>query len=154
MNCPFLVRDPALTDKCWLERKGCFIQETSNLGRRQTCIQLPRFCSTKKTFKGRKRKLTVIWGWDQPLLGFPGGSDRKESACSARDPDSIPGSGRSLEKEMATHCSILAWRIAWTVEPGGLQSWDHRELDTTEQLSTALIHTKYVFSLWPLQTVL
>ena len=64
----------------------------------------------------------VIWGRDQPLLGFPGGSDSKESACSAGDPDSIPGSGRSLEKEMATHCSVLAWRIAWTVEPGGLQS--------------------------------
>ena len=27
-----------------------------------------------------------------------------------------------LEKEMATHCSILAWRITWTEEPGGLQS--------------------------------
>ena len=27
-----------------------------------------------------------------------------------------------LEKEMATHSSILAWRIAWTEEPGGLQS--------------------------------
>ena len=27
-----------------------------------------------------------------------------------------------LEKEMATHCSILAWKIPWTVEPGGLQS--------------------------------
>ena len=28
----------------------------------------------------------------------------------------------TLEKEMATHCSILAWRIPWTKEPGGLQS--------------------------------
>ena len=44
-------------------------------------------------------------------LGFPGDSDDKESACSARDLGSIPGSGRSLEKEMATHSSILAWRI-------------------------------------------
>ena len=33
----------------------------------------------------------------------------------------IPGLGRSLEKEMATHSSILAWEILWTVEPGGLQ---------------------------------
>ena len=30
----------------------------------------------------------------------------------------IPGSGRSPEKEMATHSSILAWRIPWTEEPG------------------------------------
>ena len=34
----------------------------------------------------------------------------------------IPGSGRSLEEEMATHSSILAWRIPWTEEPGGLPS--------------------------------
>jgi len=46
----------------------------------------------------------------------------KESACNARGPDSIPGSGISLEKEMAAHSSILAWRIPWTEEPGRLQS--------------------------------
>ena len=32
------------------------------------------------------------------------------------------GGGDPLEKGMATHCSILAWRIPWTEEPGGLQS--------------------------------
>ena len=46
----------------------------------------------------------------------------KESACNAGDMGSIPGLGRSLEKEMATHSSILAWIIQWTEEPGGLQS--------------------------------
>ena len=35
---------------------------------------------------------------------------------------------------MATHSSILAWRIPWTEEPGGLQSMGLQELDTTEQL--------------------
>ena len=39
-----------------------------------------------------------------------------------------------LEKEMATHSSILAWRIAWTEEPGGLQSTGSQESDTTERL--------------------
>ena len=39
-----------------------------------------------------------------------------------------------LEKEMATHSSILAWRIPWTEEPGGLQSTGRKELDTTERL--------------------
>ena len=33
---------------------------------------------------------------------------------------------------MATHSSILAWRISWTEEAGGLQSIDHTESDTTE----------------------
>ena len=39
-----------------------------------------------------------------------------------------------LEKEMATHSSILAWRIPWTEELGGLQSTGRKELDMTEQL--------------------
>ena len=54
-------------------------------------------------------------------LGFPGGSDGEESACNAGDPGLIPGSGSSMEKEMATHSSILNWRIPWTEEPSGLQ---------------------------------
>ena len=54
--------------------------------------------------------------------GFPGGSDGKASARGAGDPGSIPASGRSLEKEMATHSSTLAWKIPWTEEPGRLQS--------------------------------
>ena len=38
-----------------------------------------------------------------------------------------------LEKEMATHSSILAWEIPWTEEPGGLQSMGPKESDTTKQ---------------------
>ena len=53
---------------------------------------------------------------------FPGGSEVKASDCNVGDLGSIPGSGRSLEKEMATHSSIFAWRIPWTEEPSGLQS--------------------------------
>ena len=37
----------------------------------------------------------------------------------------------TLEKEIASHSSILAWRIPWTEEPGGLQSMGSQELDTT-----------------------
>ena len=43
-----------------------------------------------------------------------------------------------LEKEMAIHSSILAWRIPWTEEPGGLQSMVSQELDATEQLILSL----------------
>ena len=42
------------------------------------------------------------------LMDFPGGSAGKESACSAGELASIPGSENSLEKGMATHSSILA----------------------------------------------
>ena len=55
-------------------------------------------------------------------MGFPGGSDGKESACSEGDPGSIPVLGRSPGERMAAHSSIPAWRIPWTEEPGGLQS--------------------------------
>ena len=44
-----------------------------------------------------------------------------------------------LEKEMATHSSILAWRIPWTEKPGGLFSpWGRKESDMTEQLTNGL----------------
>ena len=39
---------------------------------------------------------------------------------------------------MATHSSILAWRIPWTEETGGLQSIVHKEMATTEQLTLSL----------------
>ena len=63
------------------------------------------------------------------FMGFPGGSDGKELACNAGDMGLIPGT--------ATHSSTLAWRIpmdsgAWRASP-----WGCKELDMTEQLSTA-----------------
>ena len=56
------------------------------------------------------------------MMFFPGGSEVKASASNAGDLGSIPGSGRPLEKEMAIHSSILAWRIPWTEKPSRLQS--------------------------------
>ena len=44
------------------------------------------------------------------------------NAEDIKDVSLIPGSRRSSEEGMATHSSILAWRIPWTEEPGGLQS--------------------------------
>ena len=43
-----------------------------------------------------------------------------------------------LEEGMATHSSILAWRIPWTEEPGGKSPWGWKESDTTEQLMLSL----------------
>ena len=63
------------------------------------------------------------------IQGFPDGSevknlpDMQETPCNAGDASSILWSRRSPgEKEMATHSSILAWKIPWTEEPDGLQS--------------------------------
>ena len=51
-----------------------------------------------------------------------GDSDGKQSACNIEDVALIPRLGRSPEKEMTTHSSVLAWRAPWTEEPGNLQS--------------------------------
>ena len=59
-------------------------------------------------------------------FSFPGGTSGKEPACQYRRRNSCEFPSLSqedpLEEGMATHFSILAWRIPWTEEPGGLQS--------------------------------
>ena len=58
-------------------------------------------------------------------MDFPVGAGVKnlpDTACGTRDVCSIPGLGRSLEQEMATHSSILAWKIPRKEGPGGLHS--------------------------------
>ena len=47
-------------------------------------------------------------------LGFPGGSDSKESACNTETQVGSLGQQDPLEKELATHSSILALKIPWT----------------------------------------
>ena len=75
--------------------------------------------------------LTKIWlsnldvGDAALKRGFPGSSRGKEPACHAGDirgMGSIPGWEDPLEEAMATHSDILACRIPWTEEPGGLWS--------------------------------
>ena len=62
----------------------------------------------------------IIWG-------FPGGASGKELPCQCRRHkghrfDGSLGQEDPLEKEVATHSSILAWRVPWTEGPGGLQA--------------------------------
>ena len=52
-------------------------------------------------------------------LGFPGGSVVKNPPANAGNAGDV---GDPLEEEMATHTSILAWKLPWTEESGGLQS--------------------------------
>ena len=70
-----------------------------------------------------------------------GGASGKESACQCEDIDSIPGWKDFLEKEMANHSSILAWRI-----PMNREAWQaivrgcHKEPDTTVHTYLCLRH--------------
>ena len=67
------------------------------------------------------------------VKSFPGGATGKEVTCQCRRPRFDPqGWDEPLEKEMATHSTVLAWRVPWTEEPGGLPSMGSQESDTTE----------------------
>ena len=76
---------------------------------------LPAMQETPVQFLGGK----ICWRRDRlptpVFLGFPCGSAGKKSACSVRDLGLIPGLRKFLEKGKATHFSILAWRIPWTL---------------------------------------
>ena len=82
-------------------------------------MQLKRPGISKREFYCSKMKLCMVI---TTLMGFPGGSDGKESACNVGDPGSIPGSEDPLEKGMATHSRILDWESPCTEEPRELQS--------------------------------
>ena len=67
-------------------------------------------------------------------MGFPCGSIAKNLPANAGEqemPVQSLGGDDPLEKEMATHSSIFAWRILWTKESGGLQSTGLQESDMT-----------------------
>ena len=61
-----------------------------------------------------------------------------ESACSTRDPRLVPGQEDPLEKEMAMHSSILAWKIPWMEELGRPQFMVSQESNMTAQLRHAV----------------
>ena len=61
-------------------------------------------------------------------MGFPCGSDGKESACTSGDLDSIPRLENPLEKGMATQYSVFARRILWTEGPGTLQGMESQRV--------------------------
>ena len=61
--------------------------------------------------------------------GFPGGSDGKESACKAETWVQSLGQEDTLKEGMATHSSILTWRIPWIEESGRLQSMGSQRVE-------------------------
>ena len=71
-------------------------------------------------------------------MGFSDSSDGKESACRAGEPGLIHGLGRCPGEGNGYPLQYPCLENLWTEEPGGLQSLDHRELDTAERLSTKI----------------
>ena len=68
-------------------------------------------------------------------MSFPGGSAVNNAPIMQDTWLQSLGGENSLEKGMATHSSILAWKIPWTEDPGGLQSTESQESDMAEQLN-------------------
>ena len=82
------------------------------------------------------------------LKGFPGGSDGKECAFNAGDwVQSLDWEGLP-EKGIATHSSILAWRIPWTEKPGGLQSMELQSLTRLNDSHHTTLLLLYFLELW------
>ena len=75
-----------------------------------------KFTSQLNT-KGKKKLMLVV----QMVENLPAKQETWVRSLGQEDP---------LEKGMATHCSVLAWKIPWTEEPGGLQSMGCKKLDT------------------------
>ena len=121
---------------------------------------LPKSPGKQQCINHRKtaKKQRSSWGWEHGLCLWDTRNWFKRSWKSAAGKPQVLelGCWRDIQRqqfrvwkemspciqEMATHSSILAWKIPRTEEPGGLQSMGCRELDTTERLST---HT----FMWP-----
>ena len=78
--------------------------------------------------------------------GFLGGLVVKNLPAMQKTWVQALGQEDPLEKGMAAHSSILAWRILWTEEPGRLSPWGRKESDTTEQLTLTLGHRTSVLN--------
>ena len=108
------------------------------------CLQCrrPQFYSWVRKIPWRRDRLPT-----PVFLGFPGGSDSKESSCNVGDLDSIPGLKRVLWRgERPTHSSILAWRIPmdrgawWATVYGSQRVWHNWA--TKHSIANIHIHTK------------
>ena len=75
--------------------------------------------------------LVIRYMFMKSTLNFPGGSVIKNLPTKQETQVQSLSWEDPLEKEMATHSSILDWEIPWTDKPGGLQSWSHQGLDVT-----------------------
>ena len=77
--------------------------------------------NVRKIYQAKKVILEMTQG---SKIDFPGGSVVSNLPDNAGDASFIPRSGKSPEEEVATHSSILAWRIPWTEDPVGHQSME------------------------------
>ena len=98
------------------------------------------------------KQLTKFKYFLSSYLGFPGGIRNRESTCQFRRHETWVqslGLEDSLEEEVVTHSSILAWRIPRTEESGRLQSIGSHKSNMTEDLA----HTQYTVEIMDFSSV-
>ena len=128
------------------EVQHCRKSKLHNFSKAQAHVQFAGRKYSFVSYSGSRQHLIPDRGWPQtwglrvgmrefylhqfyllqsPMEGFPGGPSGKEPTCQCRSQKRHgfnPWVGKiPLEGGMATHSSLLAWRIRWTEEPGGLQ---------------------------------
>ena len=87
-------------------------------------------------------------GEEQETEGYPGGSGVKNLLASVGDVGLIQGQEDPLEKEMATHSSVLAWEVPWSGETSNYSPRARKELDTTERLKRRQQDTDTRYNKW------
>ena len=92
-----------------------------------TRCQSPRPAEAAAEAGGEQRSPDFRLGWNQ--YGLPWWFSAKESACQCRRHRFDLGLEDPLEKETATHSSILDWKIPWTEDPGSLQSMGSQRVE-------------------------
>ena len=112
----------------------------------------PNSCPTDLKAYDWTKTVTPMFIAALSIMGFPGGSDSKESACSARDLGSIPGLGRSPEEGNGNPLQYSRLENPMDRGPwGGYSPWGRKESEMTEQLTlthnnSKLEETKMFFS--------
>ena len=107
---------------------------------RSLCTFLTISCTQQLGCREQHVSSWKYWSTAKGRLGFPGGSVVKHLPAMQETLVQSLGWEDPLLQKMATHSSILAWEIAWTEEPGGLQSTGLQELDKTEHAFTLCLH--------------
>ena len=126
-----------------LKIKGWLTQDWLLSGLWKTPYKLATAESLRQTNVGQKSVWQFSW------TDVPTASDGLLSWLSGRESDCQTGlqsfsQEDTLEKEMATHSSILAWIIPWTEEPGKLYSlWGRKGADTTERATLTHFNQGY-----------
>ena len=130
LHCPWDSPGKNTGVGCYSLLHYVFLTQESNLGLLH--CQKTLYCAIRKAhlMKG------IIYKYLYYNLCFHGGLGGKESTCIVGDLGSILSWEDPLEEGMATHFSILTWRILWTEEPVDDSPWGRKESDTTKWLST------------------